>query len=322
MLWFDRSVDSFRRSVFEAPWIVPRYPRILHLLCTYRRITPGQTILTPAPQVFVEDTPETQQVPGSGEYDDLVATVQLFKTNPNQIPPLPPPDTNPGYNEVLDLPRPSTIDNYLKFYDTVFLIDDSGSMANDNKWTELNNALIGISGTAIDYDADGIDLYFLNSNDKFKFRDEIHGVDDKPKVAAAMAKVGPSGGTPTGLRCRERIREYLDRLNAAVGTPRYSEIKPLDLICITDGVPSTSPLSLSSLLTLRNMFFSRRRRQRARQGAHGALRRVPHEEAPPELDGHPVRADRQRRRGQGGAREAHRAQHWRTSYLIPFFCVW
>lgn len=179
---------------------------------------------------------------GSGEYDDLVATVQLFKTNPNPIPPPPPKDTNPGYNDVLDLPRPSTIDNYLKFYDTVFLIDDSGSMANDSKWTELNNALIGISGTAIDYDADGIDLYFLNSNNKFKFREEIHGVDDKPKVAAAMAKVTPSGGTPTGLRTHERMREYLDRLNAAVGTPRYSEIKPLDLICITDGVPSTSLL--------------------------------------------------------------------------------
>lgn len=198
--------------------------------------------MTVAHQVFVEDAPETQQVQGSGEYDDLVATVQLFKTNPNQIPPPPPPDTNSGYPDVLDLPRPSTIDNYLKFYDTVFLIDDSPSMAEGSKWTELNNALIGISGTAIDYDADGIDLYFLNSNDKFKFRDEIHGVEDKPKVAAAMAKVGPNGqnGTPTGLRCRERMREYLDRLNAAVGTPRYSVIKPLDLICITDGMPSTS----------------------------------------------------------------------------------
>lgn len=189
---------------------------------------------------------------GSGEYDDLVATIQLFKTNPNPIPPPPPKDTNPGYNDVLDLPRPSTLDNYLKFYDTVFLIDDSGSMKNDNKWTELNNALIGISGTAIDYDADGIDLYFLNSNNKFKFREEIHGVDDKPKVAAAMAKVAPDGSTPTGLRTRERMREYLDRLNAAVGTPRYSEIKPLDLICITDGVPSTSLRSLDTLFSLSN----------------------------------------------------------------------
>lgn len=109
-------------------------------------------------------------------FDDLVATVYLIKTNPNAIPPPPPEGTNPGYNEILDNPRPSKIDNYLKYYDTAFLIDDSGSMKADNKWTELNNALIGISNTAIDYDADGIELFFLNSDNKFVFKDEIRGV--------------------------------------------------------------------------------------------------------------------------------------------------
>lgn len=49
-------------------------------------------------------------------------------------------------------------------------------MKEDNKWTELNNAIISISNTAIDYDADGIDLFFLNSDEKFVSKDELKGV--------------------------------------------------------------------------------------------------------------------------------------------------
>jgi len=58
-----------------------------------------------------------------------VAIVHLVKMNPNPIPP--PVDDNviKGYNPVLDLPKPSTLENYLHKYDVVFLVDDSGSVA-------------------------------------------------------------------------------------------------------------------------------------------------------------------------------------------------
>lgn len=46
-------------------------------------------------------------------------------------------------------------------------------------------------------------------------------------------------GTPTGLKVRERLSAFLDRLDKAVGIPaEYKAVKPLDLIVITDGVPS------------------------------------------------------------------------------------
>jgi len=55
------------------------------------------------------------------------------------------------------------------------------------------------------------------------------------------------GGTPTGARLKERLTKHIDKLDKAVGkVPDYGEIKPLDLIVITDGVPSahTSPLQI------------------------------------------------------------------------------
>ena len=87
-----------------------------------------------------------------------------------------------------------------RYYDTVFLIDDSGSVrspvffspfssilktifyflqmgeGNPTKWQECVQAVIGIANTAIDNDQDGIDIYFLNSDNVFKMKDEVHGV--------------------------------------------------------------------------------------------------------------------------------------------------
>jgi uncharacterized protein YegL len=188
--------------------------------------------------IFVEDGQDTAQVAGSGEYDDAVVTVHLVKTNPNIIPPPPPDNVIKGYNPVLDRPRPSTLENYLQAFDVVFLLDDSGSMAGE-RWTEAKNALSGLANYIIDkgWDSDGIDLCFLNSNDLFKFK-TLTGIQDKGKVAEAIEKVSPNGSTPTGARTQTILGAHLDKLNAAKGTPAYGQIKPLDLICITDGEPN------------------------------------------------------------------------------------
>ncbi|GLB43328.1 putative von Willebrand factor type A domain [Lyophyllum shimeji] len=193
--------------------------------------------------VFVEDTPDSAQVAGSGQFDDSVLTIHVVKINPNPIPPPPPPDVIKPYNPVLDLPRPSTFENYLKQYDVHFLIDDSGSMADENRWVEARNALDGIANVVIDkgFDANGIDLSFLNSDALFRFRDEVRDITDKGKVAAAMTKVGPNGNTPTGTRVSQILNAHMDRLDAVKGQQAYAEIKPLDLIVITDGVPNDPP---------------------------------------------------------------------------------
>lgn len=48
------------------------------------------------------------------------------------------------------------------------------------------------------------------------------------------------GGTPTGARLDAILGQYANELDNAIGTPEYSTIKPLDLICLTDGAPSQS----------------------------------------------------------------------------------
>jgi len=185
--------------------------------------------------IFVEDTSDGAQVAGSGKFDDQAVTVNLVKMNPNPIPPEPPKNVIPGYNPVLDRPRPSTLPNYLKAYDVVFLLDDSGSMKGD-RWTEAKNALNGLANYVIQngWDSNGIDLSFLNSTSKFNFA-QISNLQDMGKVGEAIDKITPDGGTPTGKRCKEILGAHVDKLNAAKGTPAYGTLKPLDLICITDG---------------------------------------------------------------------------------------
>ena len=47
-----------------------------------------------------------------------------------------------------------------------------------------------------------------------------------------------AGATPTGATLDELLHRYISELDNAIGTPLYTRIKPLDLICLTDGAPS------------------------------------------------------------------------------------
>ncbi|KAF8664854.1 hypothetical protein AX16_000695 [Volvariella volvacea WC 439] len=182
--------------------------------------------------VFVEDAPDGAQASGSSKFGDAVVTINIVRTNPNPTPPPPPDNVISGYNPVLDRPRPSTLPNYLKAYDVVFLLDDSGSMAG-SLWSEAKNALDGLANYILEnkWDSDGIDLRFLNSDNLFQFK-ELSGVQDKGKVADAINRVTPNGGTPTGYRTQQILSAHIDKLNAANGTPSYGEIKPLDMIAL------------------------------------------------------------------------------------------
>jgi len=88
----------------------------------------------------------------------------------------------------------------------------------------------------------------LNSDNVFKMKDEVHGVTDKSKVAMALGKVGPSGGTPTGEKVGERLQAHLRKIDAVAGQRHtYRDIKPLDLIVITDGCPGDDPRTKDEL---------------------------------------------------------------------------
>ncbi|CUA72926.1 hypothetical protein RSOLAG22IIIB_10397 [Rhizoctonia solani] len=167
-----------------------------------------------------------------------LVTVQLTNKkdpgNSNQPDKPNPEDVNPGYPETCDEPRPDCLDQYLRKYDSVFLVDDSGSMAGQ-RWTEACNALNFIADEAFQYDADGIGLLFLNSS---SHAENLKGQDEMQKI---LNNVTATGGTPTGARLDAVLGKYIGKLDAAVNTPAYGTIKPLDLIVITDGEPTDEP---------------------------------------------------------------------------------
>ncbi|KAF8632506.1 hypothetical protein AX15_001839 [Amanita polypyramis BW_CC] len=130
--------------------------------------------------VFVSDSESNETPPNDTVlvanmiYNPIISDHFLDEPdNLNPDPPPPPPNTKPGFNPYLNIKRPSTLLNYLRFYDTVFLIDDSSSMAGGHptKWDQCVDAVIAVSDTAIDYSTNGIDIYFLNSDDFFRMRD-------------------------------------------------------------------------------------------------------------------------------------------------------
>lgn len=126
----------------------------------------------------------------------------------------------------------TTADNpyaFLSSFDTIFLIDDSGSMAG-RSWKETAQALKSITPICTAHDADGIDLYFLNEKDSSEYKNLTRAAD----VDAIFHSVRPRGGTPTGSRLNAILKPYL----AALERKGADKVKPLNIIVITDGVAS------------------------------------------------------------------------------------
>lgn len=119
---------------------------------------------------------------------------------------------------------------FLSTFDTLFLIDDSGSMAG-RSWRETVAALQWITPVCTAHDADGIDIHFLNhaADDPTRYRN----ITSTEMVQHIFNTVTPQGGTPTGIRLHHILKPYLQRFKAnPAGT------KPLNIVVITDGVPS------------------------------------------------------------------------------------
>lgn len=132
----------------------------------------------------------------------------------------------------MDAPRSaSTADDqyaFLKSFDTIFLIDDSGSMAG-RSWRETGKALETITPICTERDADGIDIYFLNHPDSSIYKN----VTTASTVIEIFQTVRPAGATPTGQRLQKILKPYLQQFERNPETT-----KPINLIVITDGEPS------------------------------------------------------------------------------------
>ncbi|KAJ7265476.1 hypothetical protein B0H12DRAFT_1100916 [Mycena haematopus] len=147
--------------------------------------------------------------------------------------------------------RSETFENALETlrkYDTVILMDDSGSMTlpgskrGKRRWDEAGEALETLAEIAQQYDSDGIDIYFLNN------KTEARNIKSSSEVRALFTAVKPSGSTPTGERLEQILKPRLLVLEAAQiqpdGTPTDKNgevIKRVNLVVITDGEASDAP---------------------------------------------------------------------------------
>lgn len=129
---------------------------------------------------------------------------------------------------------------FLAQFDTIFLIDDSGSMSG-GRWRETADALSAISPIITEQDADGIDIYFLNHRNH-SARNSLGGysnVTSPASVREIFYNVRPSGATPTGNRLNAILKAYLKDLSEVFGKKdQDSRVKPLNVIVITDGEAS------------------------------------------------------------------------------------
>lgn len=140
------------------------------------------------------------------------------------------PVAQPTYPTSHARPAVTTDDPYafLGSFDTVFLIDDSGSMAG-GRWRETLSALEAITPICTQHDADGIDLHFLNHPPSPYHRN----ITSAATVREIFSTVRPGGGTPTGQRLNQILKPYLRECERNI-----EATKPLNLIVITDGEPS------------------------------------------------------------------------------------
>ncbi|QRV87272.1 von willebrand factor type A domain protein [Ceratobasidium sp. AG-Ba] len=125
----------------------------------------------------------------------------------------------------------------LRGYDTVFLIDDSGSMSGA-RWKEAGRALANVAEKASMYDPNGIDIHFLNSYESAR------DVTTQSEVLDLFNAVRPYGPTPTGDRLDQLLGEYITELEDAKNKGLKKIPKPVNFIVITDGVPTDDPESV------------------------------------------------------------------------------
>ncbi|TCD67504.1 hypothetical protein EIP91_012309 [Steccherinum ochraceum] len=162
---------------------------------------------------------------------------------------IPPAQAGPSTSRSSQFSRPTSpnsqpVENdldYLRRYNTVFVIDDSASMRG-HLWGVTRKALIQLAETAAVYDADGIDVCFFNSD-----RVARNVKHDPGIINSLFDSVTPGGLSLMGCRLEHLFLFYMDNLEKAWaemqgGKPEaFAAIKPVNYIVITHGTPSDAP---------------------------------------------------------------------------------
>ncbi|CVK88116.1 hypothetical protein FPRO06_06757 [Fusarium proliferatum] len=132
---------------------------------------------------------------------------------------------------------------FLSTFDTIFVIDDSGSMAG-RSWREVREALSTIAPICTSHDPDGIDIYFLNHRSPaagtgVQAPGGYFQIRDANQVQRLFESVRPRGATPTGSRLHSILKPYVAHLSRRAAN--LDSTKPVNIIVITDGCPTDDP---------------------------------------------------------------------------------
>ena len=117
----------------------------------------------------------------------------------------------------------------LDSYDTVFLVDDSPSMAGE-RWDLVKKILDYSTALATTYDPDGIDVHFLNnkSANQDNVKDQAVAVDIHQRIVLR-------GNTPLYDQLSRHITGYLKKFQ---GRGDDFNFKGYNLVILTDGEPN------------------------------------------------------------------------------------
>jgi hypothetical protein len=159
-------------------------------------------------------------------------------------------DTALSTASVLSMPDAGTIKvdehafdalNFLQYFDTMFLIDDSSNMK--QQWNDVAALMQAITPVTLKYDENGIDIYFVNHTPltyffarpirKSGYNNIGHLRTDTGKRDSAEAiirAVKPGGSCKLGSRLKKLLTWYIEQLKA---DPQRA---PLNIIVITAGI--------------------------------------------------------------------------------------
>lgn len=103
-------------------------------------------------------------------------------------------------------------------------------------WDETREALVGVVEKSVQYDEDGIDIYFFNSP---VVVEHLRTAQD---VRALFRRVEPRRSTPTAKALKRVVEPYITKLEALhaakqAGSVNGETLKPLNIVVLTDGAP-------------------------------------------------------------------------------------
>ncbi|KAI1270058.1 hypothetical protein F5Y18DRAFT_366949 [Xylariaceae sp. FL1019] len=161
---------------------------------------------------------------------------------PSSLPPESAPayTTGAGEHHGTSEPSNSTEDEYaiLREVDSVLVCDDSGSMkpkqfgeTDKGRFVEMQSALEALVPKLVEYDTDGIDLYWLNNG-----QNNGKNLKTEADVSLLFSNIKCQGMTPIGRVLKGILTEYWETYRN--NKKKKKDTKPINIIVITDGAAS------------------------------------------------------------------------------------